>query len=163
MPEHLISFSWRCVLQECEGCKCWKNGRVRHSYFRLLKFAKHVRGFGSVVNCSRMLETFARNFKLCLNSRRTKNDSRKQLTNPGARLANFWSLKYECWTLPFFFYICILRESFAFPWKHTITTQWIHLGAMQGIPYLSVGQREQRPWPWQISSADGGDRRPPRS
>ena len=43
-----------------------------------------------------------------------KNDSRKQLTNPSACLANCWSPKYECWTLPFDIQIRILCESFTF-------------------------------------------------
>ena len=80
-----------------EGCECRQNGKVQHSYFRLQKFVKHARGFGSVVNCNvcGMLDTFT----------------------PGM-FGDFWSLNYECWTLPFCD-IRILRESFAFPWKHT--------------------------------------------
>ena len=33
-----------------------------------------------------------------------KTTSRKQLMNPRACLTNFWSLKYECWTLAFFWH-----------------------------------------------------------
>ena len=47
----------KCVFTEtqtiCEGSECRKNCKVQHSYFRLQKFAKHARGFGSVVSCSR--------------------------------------------------------------------------------------------------------------
>ena len=91
----------RCVFTGtwtiCEGCKCRKDGKFQHSYFRLQKFAKHAQGVRKVLSIVRgMLETFARNFKLFWNSRRTKNDSHKQLTNPCK------CLKYECWTLPFF-------------------------------------------------------------
>ena len=56
---------------------------------------------------------------ILLNSRRTKNDAREQLTtlpNPRDGLAIFCSIKYDCWTLPFFD-IRILRKSFACPVK----------------------------------------------
>ena len=35
----------------CLPANVKKNGKVQHSYFRLQKFAKHARGFGSIVNC----------------------------------------------------------------------------------------------------------------
>ena len=56
----------------------------------------------------------------CGNSRRTKNDTREQLTtlpNPRDGLAIFCSIKYDCWTLPFFRHshpsqiVCVPREN----------------------------------------------------
>ena len=85
-----------------EGCECRK--KVQHLYFRLQKFAKHVQGFGGVVNCSWDAGNVHKKFQTYWNSRRTKNDSRTQLTNHRTCLANFWSLKYLCQTLQFFRY-----------------------------------------------------------
>ena len=100
----------RCVFTGtwtiCEGCKCRKDGKFQHSYFRHQKFAKHARGVRK--RCQLFEGCWKRSQEISnffLNSRRTKNDSREQLTNPCwpcTCLANFWSLKYECWTLPFF-------------------------------------------------------------
>ena len=91
-----------------------KNGKVQHSYFRLQKFAKHAQGFGSVVNCSRDVGNVRKKKR-----RKKKKKSCRTKNNSRVCLANFWSLKCKCWTFQFF-YICILRESFMFPSKHTL-------------------------------------------
>ena len=51
--------------------ECQKNGK--HSYFRLQKFAKHARGFGSIINCLRESYLVRREFQKSLKF--LKNDS----------------------------------------------------------------------------------------
>ena len=71
-----------------------------------------------------MLETFERNFKLFWNSYRTTHKSRKQLKNPQACLANFWSLKYECWTLQFFSTFASFANHSHAPWIPHFKDKW---------------------------------------
>ena len=98
---------YRCVFTGTrtihEGCECRENGKVQHSYFRLQKFAKHVQGF---VNCSResflVRREFQKSLKFLANVSSIPRTIDYASEPPCASLANFWSLKYECWNLPSF-------------------------------------------------------------
>ena len=95
-----------------------KNGKVQHSYFGLQQFAKHALGF---VNCLRESFLVRREFLKVWNFLRTFPAFREQLMtllNPRTCLANFWSVKYECWTLEIFSTFASFANRLCAPWKH---------------------------------------------
>ena len=90
----------------CEGCECKKNGIIQRSHFIHRKFAKklHAGSEAPSIIVRGMRETFEK-FQTFLKCCRTKNERLATLPKPRASLSNFWSIKCECWTLPFFRYL----------------------------------------------------------
>ena len=106
----------------CEGCECWKNGKIQHSHFVLQKLAKIVRGFGSIAY---FLFLVQQNFKKVWNFLRKFPASREQLTT----IPNFQRIRCECWMLPFFWHshpsqnIHMSEKTMLYVTSHSMFTQ----------------------------------------